>query len=157
MELIDKHKLARAALEKNSEIFDVHVAVLKALEPNIHPSRALLLAALQQDKAATEIPPEYADYIDVFSPDLAIKLPKNTGINKHAIKLKEGKQPPYWPIYSLSPLELETLKTSIETHLKTEFIFPSKSPTSAPIFFDKKFNGSLCLCVDYWGLNNLII
>ena len=51
-----------------------------------------------------------------------MELPENTGINKHAIKLQDGKQPPYGPIYSLGPMELETLKTYIETHLKTGFI-----------------------------------
>ncbi len=54
-------------------------------------------------------------------------------------------------------MELETLKTYIETHLKTGFIGPSKSPVGAPIFFDKKPNGSLCLCINYWDLNNLTI
>ena len=54
-------------------------------------------------------------------------------------------------------MELETLKTYIETHLKTGFIRPSKSPAGAPILFDKKSDGSSCLCVDYRGLNNLTI
>ena len=54
-------------------------------------------------------------------------------------------------------MELETLKTYIKTHLKTGFIRPSKSPAGAPILFDKKPDGSFCLCVDYRGLNNLTI
>ena len=54
-------------------------------------------------------------------------------------------------------MEVETLKTYIETHLKTGFIRPSKSPAGAPILFDKKPDGSLRLCVDYRGLNNLTI
>ena len=54
-------------------------------------------------------------------------------------------------------MELETFQTYIETHLKTGFIRLSKSPVDAPILFDKKPDGSLCLCVDYWGLNNLMI
>ncbi len=86
-----------------------------------------------------------------------MELPENTGLNEHAIELVEGKQPPYGPIYALSPVELETLKTYIETHLKTGFIRPSKSPAGAPILFDKKPDGSLRLCVDYRGLNNLMI
>ncbi len=92
-----------------------------------------------------------------FSFDLAMELLENTGINEHAIELVEGKQPPYGPIYSLSSVELETLKTYIETYLKTRFIRPFKSPAGAPIFFDKKPDGSLHLCVDYLGLNNLTI
>ena len=86
-----------------------------------------------------------------------MELPENTGINEHAIELVEGKQPLYGPIYCLSPVELETLKTYIETHLKTGFIGPSKSPAGATILFDKKTDGSLRLCVDYRGLNNLTI
>ena len=38
-----------------------------------------------------------------------MELSKNTGINKYAIKLEDGKQPLYSPIYSLEPIELETL------------------------------------------------
>lgn len=78
-------------------------------------------------------------------------------MNEHAIKLVEGKQPPYRSTYSLSLVELETLKAYIETHIKTGFIWPSKSSVSTPILFDKKFNGSLWLCADYQKLNNLII
>ncbi len=86
-----------------------------------------------------------------------MELPENTGMNEHAIKLIEGKQPPYGPIYTLSPVELEMLKTYIETHLKTGFIQPSKSPAGALILFDKKPDGRLCLYVDYQGFNNLTI
>ena len=56
------------ALDKNSEMFVVYIAALKALEPAVHPSWVSLLAALQQDKAPTEITSEYADYVDVFCP-----------------------------------------------------------------------------------------
>ena len=78
-------------------------------------------------------------------------------MNKHAIKLEKDKQPPFGPIYSLGPVELETLKTYIETNLANGFIRPSKSPAGAPILFDKKPDGSLRLCVDYRGLNNITI
>ena len=54
-------------------------------------------------------------------------------------------------------MELETLKTYIETNLANGFIRPSKSPTGAPILFDRKSDGSLRLCVDYRDLNNLTI
>ncbi len=70
---------------------------------------------------------------------------------------KWNRQPLYGPIYSLGPVELETLKAYIENNLASDFIRPSKSPARAPILFDKKPNGSLRLCVDYRALNNLII
>ena len=78
-------------------------------------------------------------------------------MNEHAIKLEEGKQPLFGPIYSLGLVELETLKTYIKTNLANSFIRPSKSLARAPILFDKKPDRSFCFCVDYWGLNNLII
>ena len=78
-----------------------------------------------------------------------MELLENTGINEHAIKLEKSKQPPFGPIYSLGLVELETLKTYIETNLANGFIRSSKSPTEAPILFDMKPNKSLRLCVDY--------
>ena len=104
-----------------------------------------------------KIPNKYSDFAKVFSEEKVLVLPKRTDINKHAIKLEDGKQSFYGPIYSLRLVELETLKTYIETHLKTGFIRPSKSLADALIFFDKKPDGSLCFYVDYWGLNNLTI
>lgn len=102
----------------------------------VHPSWAPLLAALQQDKAPIKIFPEYIDFADVFSPDFAMELPKNSGINKYAIKLIEKQQPPYGPIYSLGLVELEILKAYIEIHLKTRFIRSFKSDAGTPILFD---------------------
>ena len=84
-------------------------------------------------------------------------LPERTGINEHAIELKDSKEPPYGPIYSLGPVELKTLKTYIKTNLVNGFIRPLKSPAGAPILFLHKLNGSLWLFVDYQGLNNLTI
>lgn len=46
----------------------------------------------------------------------------NISINKRAIELIEEKQPPYGPIYTLSPVKPETAKAYIETYIKTEFI-----------------------------------
>ncbi len=60
-------------------------------------------------------------------------------------------------MYNLGPVELETLKAYIKNNLANGFIRPSKSPTRAPILFDKKPDGSLRLYVDYQGLNNLTI
>ena len=84
-------------------------------------------------------------------------MPKNTGINKHAIKLPEGKQLLYKPIYSLGPVELEILKIYIEIYLKTGFIWPLKSSVNASILFDEKLDSTFQLCIDYWDFNNLII
>ncbi len=100
---------------------------------------------------------EYADFADIFLPKLAAKLLEYTRINDHAIELVDDWQPLYGPIYNLGPVELETLKVYIKNNLANGFIRPSKSPARASILFDKKPDGSLRLCVDYQGLNNLTI
>ena len=108
-------------------------------------------------EALTKVPAKYSDFADIFSPDLASKFPKHTGISNHAIELVDGQQPPYGLIYSLGPVKLETLKDYIETNLANGLIRPSKFPASAPILFDRKSDGFLQLCVDYRGLNNFTI
>ena len=100
---------------------------------------------------------EYSNFSNIFSSDSTVELSEHTRINDHPIDLLDNKQPPYGPIYSLGLVELETLKTYIETNLASGFIRPSKSPAGAPILFVRKKNGSLRLCVDYRGLNNLTI
>lgn len=78
-------------------------------------------------------------------------------LNKYEIKLEKYKQILYRLIYSLSPIKLEILKIYIKTYLKTGFIWPFKFPASDHILFVKKPNGSLCLYLNCWDLNNLII
>lgn len=86
-----------------------------------------------------------------------MELLENTGINKHTIDLIDEKEPPYRLIYTFSPIELETLKAYIKTHLNTWIIGPCKSSAGTPILFVKNPDGSFCLCVDYPGPNNLTI
>ncbi len=123
----------------------------------MYPSRRAQIAHLKTDEAPTKVPSKYTDFADVFSPKLAAELPEHTGINDHAIELVDDRQPPYGPIYSFGPIELETLKAYIKNNLASDFIRPSMSPAGAPILFDKKPDGSLRVCVNYRGLNNLTI
>jgi hypothetical protein len=74
-----------------------------------------------------------------------------------AIELQPRKEPPYGPIYPLSPQELVALKEYLEENLENGFIRESKSPTSALILFTPKKDGGLQLCVDYRGLNAITI
>ena len=122
---------------------------------NVHLSRQAQITLLKVEEII--IPSEYVDYTNVFSPDSAAKLPEPTGINNYPIDLIDDKQPPYGLIYRLGPVELETLKTYIKTNLANGFIRPSKLPAGALILFIHKKDGSLQLCVNYRGLNNLTI
>ena len=76
--------------------------------------------SIVERKVGSIVSVEYADFADVFPPDLASELPEHTGINDHFIELVDA----------------------------NGFIRPSKSPASAPILFDRKSDGSFRLCVD---------
>ena len=156
VQIISPKKFAKAALDLDQKAFMVHVATLfSSIE--IYPDREIQIVTLIADKAPVTISAEYSDFEDVFSKKSTAMLPEHTEINTHAIDIEEGKQPPYGPIYSLELVELEILKTYIETNLANGFISSSKSPAGALIMFDKKPDRSFCLCVDYWGLNNITI
>ena len=158
--LVDPKEFVIAALDASSETFVVHVAIREREEMLVHSERQAQFEAeahidgaqiggLIFNEALTEVLAEYSEYSDIFSVENVAGFLENTGMNEYAIKLEEGKQPSFGPIYSLGPVELETLKIYIETNLANNFIRPSKSPARAPILFDRKSDGSLRLCVDY--------
>ena len=154
VELINKKEFAKAALDKNSETFLIYVASLN-VTPGIYLNKAAQIALFLTEKVM--ILDKYLDFVNIFLEEKVLVLPERIKLNEHAINLEDSKQPLYGPIYSLGLVKLETLKTYNETYLKTGFIWPSKSPAGASILFDKKPDGSLCLYVDYRGLNNLTI
>jgi hypothetical protein len=49
-------------------------------------------------------PPEYEDYADIFSTEQAGLLPPHYNL-EHRIELKNGKMPPFGPIYALAEKE----------------------------------------------------
>ena len=143
-------------LDLDQETFIVHVAILfSSIE--VYPDWEVQTPALITNKAPMTIPAEYLDLENVFSKESAAVLPERIEINTHAIDLEKGKQLLCRPIYSLGPIELETLKTYIKTNLANDFICPLKSSAGTLILFDKKPDGSLWLYIDYRGLNNIII
>ena len=127
-------------MDKETENFVVYIAILEALlgRMRIYTLQKAQIATLKQNKAFIKVSTKYVNYTNLFSFNLAMKLPENTSINENFIKVKVGKQPPYRPIYSLGLVELEPLKTYIKTYFKTGFIQSSKFAAGTPILFDKK-------------------
>ena len=84
--------------------------------------------------------------------------PPRNNVDKHRIKLiNDPKVPPWRPVPQLSQFELETLKTFVKDNLERGYIKHSSSPYGACVLFAKKKDGSLRVCVDYRGLNNISI
>ena len=148
IELIDKKEFAKAALDEYIKAFVIHVSSLSLRSKIIIYLvwEAQIASLLAKNVAVLA---KYSDFANMFSKKSPEVLSEHTEINKYVIKLENGKQPPYGPIYRLNPMELETLKTYIETNLANGFIWPSKSLAGAPILFVRKPNSSFQLCVDY--------
>ena len=100
----------------------------------------------------SSVPKEYHDFADVFSKSHAETLPEHWPYDLK-INFEPGQSIPPRPMYSSSPLELQTLQDFIDKHLSIGLIHRTSSPHSAPILFIKKKDGSLWLCVDYRALN----
>jgi len=111
-------------------------------------------AKLAETPDLSNVPSAYHEFADVFSKTKAEVLPPHHPYDLK-INLEEGAQPLVGPIYSLSTSEQEALKEFIEENLNTGFIQPTSSPHGAPVLFVKKKDGSLCICVDFCGLNHI--
>lgn len=135
VELIGKEEFAAATLDPEKEIFIVYVSALASSSSNVHLFCQAWIAFLKVDETPIAILSRYADFVNVFSPNLVAELSNYTRINNYVIGLINGKQPLYEPIYSLGPVKLKTLKTYIKTNLANSFIRSSKLSASTPILF----------------------
>jgi hypothetical protein len=103
------------------------------------------------------IPEYYHKYLRVFSQRTSDALPWHRSYDP-SIEIKEGKEPPWGPIYALFETELAALREYLEEISWTRKITPSKSLLDVSILFVLKVHGrSLCLYVDYRGLNQVTI
>ena len=149
IELVEKKEFAAAALNLEYETFVGYVAFFNRsvmslsstpLNVDIYSFCKSQIAGLIAKKAPIKVFAKYYNFVVVFFLDLTSKFPKHIGINNHAIELVNGQQLLYGPIYSLEPIELETLKVYIEINLANRFIRLSKLLAEAFIFFDRKLN-----------------
>lgn len=100
------------------------------------------------------VPLEYHEFVDVFDKGKASQLPPHRPYDL-MIDLEDGAAPPLGTIYSLSPIELEALQKFLDENISSGLLRSSSSPHGAPVLFVKKKDGSLRLCVDFRGLNQI--
>jgi hypothetical protein len=129
--------------------YEVHLDKL-GLNTDRDPAGGVLMATGPE----LTVPEPYRAYAQVFLEADSESMPSH-GPHDLAIELTDGKQLPWGPIYNLSAKELDTLRSYLNVQLKWGWIRPSKSPAGAPVFFVPKKDGTLQLCVDFWGLNQI--
>lgn len=96
------------------------------------------------------------DLKPVLSKSRAVSLPPHRPYDC-AIELLPGTFPPKGSLYSLSPSERDSMKKYISDSLAAEIIRPSSLPAGAGFFFEGKKDGSLRPCIDYRGLNEIMV
>ncbi|GAW05938.1 Retrotransposable element Tf2 155 kDa protein type 1 [Lentinula edodes] len=99
------------------------------------------------------VPSEYHEFLDRFDKRESDRLPAHTP-HDLAIELEDGAAlPKSGKLYQMSPAELKALKEFLDENLDKGYIRPSHAPLGAPVFFVKKKDGGLRLCVDFRALN----
>jgi hypothetical protein len=95
------------------------------------------------------------EYEDIFQKPT---IPPPSRPEDHKIDLvPNSKIPTVRSIGRLSEEKLQVLKHSIQEMMEKGFIRPSNSPFGASVLFAKKPDGSLRLCIDYRGLNDITL
>ena len=79
------------ALDVNNKTFVMHMAIWEKEKMPVDSEKQAQVRALLFNKAFIKVPAEYSDYYDIFLVENVAKLPENTGMNEHAIKLEGGK------------------------------------------------------------------
>ena len=102
----------------------------------------------------SRVPLDYHDFADVFSKSKADTLAPHLEHNLK-INLEDSTSPPLKATYSLSSFELGSLHEFLDEHLAMGFICPSSSAHAVPVLFVCKKDSSLCLCVNFQGLNKI--
>ena len=95
-------------------------------------------------------------YMDVMPNQLPKTLPPQREMDHH-IELVPGAKPPARALYRMSPPELAELKKQFNELLEVGLIRPLKAPFGAPVLFQKKYDRSLHLCIDYRVLNKVTV
>ena len=100
---------------------------------------------------------EYRDFTELFADEASEETLSAHQSWDHEILIVEDKMSEKTSIYSLLSEKLEVLCTYLNENLKKRFIRESQSPAGYLILFILKKNKTLWLCVNYWGLNNIMI
>ena len=98
IELVGKKDFVAAAFDPEHKTYVVYVASLsstslaslRSILLDVYPFQKSQVSGIIVEDVSTKVAIKYLDFADVFSPDLASKLPEHTGINNYTIELVNG-------------------------------------------------------------------
>lgn len=131
----------------------VHRALTQGAEVFIGHVR--LVGNVAQGEHTPELTTLLEEFKDVFA-DLPHGVPPQRAVD-HDITLIPTTRIPARATYRMPHAELEILKSQLQTLVDTGKIVPSISPYGAPVIFVKKSDGTMRMCVDYRGLNEITV
>jgi hypothetical protein len=108
------------------------------------------------NKINNEISSQYVTFQDIFFEMKTHKFSKHD-FHDHVIEILSNRDFFFDSIYNLSATKLKILKNYIDEYMKKNFIIEFVSFVEVFIFFIKKTNDKLRLCVNYKDLNEIII
>ena len=109
-------------------------------------------AAKSEGEAKKLVPEKFHEWIKVFGKKQSERMPTRKLWN-HVIDVKEGFMPRKGKLYPLSREEREEVREFVKEQLWKGYIWPSKSPQTALVFFVGKKDGKKRMVQDYQYLN----
>ena len=147
--------LANAAITRNEgEAYIAMPYQILSQGDGVSCDKAVRCGATQLDDPV--VPKQLECLSEVFSEELSDSLNTHDQV-EHPIDLLPGKLPRGGPIYNMSHDELAAIRDYLKSALEKDWIRPSSSQVGSPVLFVKKADGSLRLCVDYRGLNEVTV
>ncbi|RVW28400.1 RNA-directed DNA polymerase-like [Vitis vinifera] len=133
------------------------MVIIEEEKPCMAPT---VIEGRKDDGPGEPMPMEIKGVLDEFKDMMLPELPKRLPPRKeedHKIELEPRAKPPAMGPYRMASPKLEELRRQLKELLNAGFIQPSKAPYGTPILFQKKHDGSLRMCVDYWALNKVMV
>ena len=113
-------------------------------------------AAKSEEEAKKLVPENFHRWIKMFGKKQSERM-STRKLWDHAIEMKEGFVPRKGKVYLLSREEREEVREFVKEQLRKDYIQPSKSPQTAPVFFVGKKDGKKRMVQDYRYLNEWTI
>ena len=130
-----------------------YLCVFRAIDDDYTGSKQLV-----KDPKFAEKIKAYAvsKFPQLFPDELPRELPPNDRLH-HPIDLTPAHKIPPRKLYRQSEDELKETKRQIYEYLDAGHIRPSSSAFGAPVLLVKKKDGSMRMCIDYRGLNDITV